>query len=56
MFWWKWRNDCLTPRFDSRNLRAPAIETWYYIPEQQLRLFGLVSAAIGVALVWMVRG
>ncbi|MCV9960968.1 DUF2065 domain-containing protein [Pararhizobium sp. BT-229] len=27
-----------------------------HIPEQHLRLFGLVSVAIGVALVWMVRG
>ncbi|CAN7351565.1 DUF2065 domain-containing protein [Rhizobium sp. LjRoot98] len=27
-----------------------------HIPEQQLRLFGLVSVVIGVALVWMVRG
>lgn len=32
------------------------VEMAKHIPEQQLRLFGLVSVAIGVALVWMVRG
>ncbi|WP_438747617.1 DUF2065 domain-containing protein [Pararhizobium sp. O133] len=26
------------------------------IPEQQLRLFGLASIAVGVVLVWLVRG
>ncbi len=26
------------------------------IPEQQLRLFGLVAVALGVGLVWLLRG
>jgi uncharacterized protein YjeT (DUF2065 family) len=35
---------------------ARAMKTAALMPPRQLRLVGLVSAAIGVGLVWLIRG
>jgi uncharacterized protein YjeT (DUF2065 family) len=33
-----------------------AMESALHVPDQMLRLVGIVSAVVGVALVWIIRG
>jgi uncharacterized protein YjeT (DUF2065 family) len=33
-----------------------AMESVLHLPDQMLRLVGIISAVIGVALVWIIRG